>query len=122
MSDYVFCLSSPGRPGHVELLCAREDPRVERGEGFAMLRERGWPTLEWTLRVADRHASMRALERALRGVRLGEGVYACDPMEARGEAVALSTLRPPRQRARKRGRLAGLFLNGGPARPRLTAR
>ena len=117
MSDFIFCMSRPGRPGCIELATSREDPRVERGEGFAMLRERGWPTLEWTLPVVDRHLTMRALERELRSERLGTGLYACDPMEARGKAVALTTLRSARP-ARTRIRFARLFLNGTRSRRR----
>ena len=94
MPDYVSCISDPARPGRIELLASPDDPRLERGEGFAMLRERGWPTLEWTLPVVDRARTMQALADALRGCRLGTNGYACDPMTARGEAIALTTLRP----------------------------
>ena len=93
MPDYIACLSDPARPGRIELVASPDDPRLERGEGFALLRERGWPTVEWTLPVVDRDRTLRALTTALRGYGLGKGYFACDPMTARGEAIGLTTLR-----------------------------
>jgi len=94
MSEYVFCLSDPARPGHIELVTSRNDPRTEKTDGFEMIRARRWPDLEWTLRVVDGPMTMKALGKALRRDRIKGNVYTCDPMKARGEAVALTTLRP----------------------------
>ena len=93
MSDFISCLSNPARPGRIELIASRDDPRLERGEGFDMLRQRDWPTLEWTLPVVDRRRTLTALAHELRGAHLGGGFYSCPPMEARGKAIGLTTLR-----------------------------
>ncbi len=113
MSEYIACLSDPARPGQIELIASRTDPRLERGEGFAMLRERGWPTLEWTLPVVDRHVTMQALAKKLHGKRVGRSAcYTCPPMEARATAVGLTTLRQPPQRP---GLLSRMGLRRGAA-------
>ena len=95
MSDFIACLSDPTRPGQIELIATRHDPRLECGEGFDMLRQRGWPTLEWTLPVVDRNETLNALHRELRPMRAGKGFYTCAPMVARGEAITLTTRRAP---------------------------
>ncbi len=94
MSEFIACLSDPACPGRIELIASRHDPRLEAGEGFAMLRERGWPTIEWTLKVADRNATISALSQALSHAHCGNGYYTCHPMDARGKAIALTTQRP----------------------------
>ena len=98
MSEYIACLSDPARPGQIELIATRHDPRLEAGEGFDMLRQRGWPTLEWTLAVVDRVETMSALTSILRHTRVGNGFYACAPMDVRGEAINLITRRAPAPR------------------------
>lgn len=95
MSEFITCLSDPTRPGQIELIASRDDPRLERGEGFAMIRERGWPTIEWTLPVVDCTRTMQALAKELRHKRVGRSAsYNCHPMHARGKAITLTTLRP----------------------------
>jgi len=112
MSEYIACLSDPARPGQIELIACRHDPRLECGEGFDMLRQRGWPTLEWTLPVVDRAETMNALTSILRHMRVGNGFYTCAPMVARGEAIGLTTRRAPPPRP---GLLSRMGLRRGAA-------
>jgi hypothetical protein len=93
MSEFIACLSHPSRPGRIELIGARHDPRLERGEGFDLLRARGFPTLEWTLPVVDRKAALRSLNDTFAGSRCGEDTFNCQPMDMRSEAIRLTTLR-----------------------------
>jgi hypothetical protein len=105
MSEYIACVSYPARPGRIELIASCHDPRLEAGEGFAMLRARRWPKLEWTLPVVDRGQSLRALTAALAHADCGDGFFTCDPMDARSEAVSLTTLRPAPPQKTLLGRL-----------------
>jgi len=109
MSDYVFCLSDPEHPGRIEIVTSKNDPRMQKTDGFEMIRARHWPELEWTLPVVDRAMTMKALRKALRRARIKDDFYACDAMDARGEAIALTTVRPAPPRP---GLLARLGLRG----------
>lgn len=103
MSDYLFCISRPENEGIVEVMTARDDPRVESVSSIQMRRALGPHVLEWTLPVVDGNLSIVALRKALRRCRMRgkKEAYRCDPMMARGEAVTLTTLRakvPGRQK------------------------
>jgi len=54
--------------------------------------------------VVDRTLSGAALRKALAKCRdrREKGMFACDAMEARGEAIRLTTLRPPSGKNRKK--------------------
>ena len=95
MSDYLFCISRPNSPGIVEVMTTRDDPRLESASAIQLRRALGAHALEWTLPVVDGGLSIAALGKALRRCRVRgkKGVYRCDPMTARGEAVTLTTLR-----------------------------
>lgn len=103
MSDYLYCVSNPDRPDLIKIMSGRDDPRIDSRNPYRTQRKVGHYDLEWTLRVVNRTLSEAALNHALRRYRdrSFKGFYACDPMTARGEAVALTTIRPNDPRARK---------------------
>lgn len=83
MRDQIHCYSSPNAPGYV-LVNAGNDPRCPDD----------WER-EWSLNVHDMELSIDALGKKARGASWGEGYlrFRMAPMELRGIAVDLTTLR-----------------------------
>lgn len=105
MSDFLFCITRPHAPKTIEIHTSINDPRLDNYDALMMRRDLGEHRLEWTLPVIDRALSEAALRKALRPyrVRQDKACFTCAPMEARGEAVKLTTLRadPRTGRGRK---------------------
>ena len=103
MSDYLYCISRPEWPGLVEIHTSRDDPRRQSSEAVQRRRGLGEHYVEWTLPVVDRALTEAALLKVLRKHRdrKAKTMFACDPMEARGEAIKLTTLRPDMNKRRK---------------------
>lgn len=95
MSEYLFCIKRPENPDCIEICASIDDPREDSYAAMVRRRQMGQFSLEWTLPVVDRKLSEAALRKALRPHRHRSemGVFSCHPMEARGEAVRLTTLR-----------------------------
>jgi len=95
MSEYLFCITRSENPGCIEICTSIEDPREESFSAKMRRREMGHFKLEWTLPVIDRALSEAALRKALKPHRhrTEKQAFSCHPMEARGEAVRLTTLR-----------------------------
>jgi len=96
MSEYLFCITRSENPGWIEIHASIDDPREDSFAAKLCRREMGHFKLEWTLPVVNRTLSEAALRKALRSHRhrAEKQVFSCSSMEARGEAVRLTTLRP----------------------------
>ena len=103
MSEYLFCITRPENPDRIEICASRDDPREDSFAAKLRRREMGQFTLQWTLPVVDRTLSEAALRKALRSHRdrSDKQAFTCTPMEARGEAVRLTTLRADPRKRRK---------------------
>jgi len=100
MSEYLFCITRPENPDCIEICTSKDDPREDTFAAKLRRREMGQFKLEWTLPVVNKALSEAALRKTLNGHRhrkLRDG-FSCTPMEARGQAVRLTTLRPGRVR------------------------
>ncbi len=95
MSEYLFCITRRENSDCIEICASRDDPREDTFAAKLRRREMGQFTLQWTLPVVDRELSEAALRKALRSHRHRKvkGAFSCSPMEARGEAICLTTLR-----------------------------
>jgi len=100
MSEYLFCITRPNNPECIEICTSIDDPREDSFAAKLRRREMGQFNLEWTLPVVNRSLSEEALRKALKRHRHRKvaDAFSCDPMEARGEAVRLTTLRPAKVR------------------------
>ena len=111
MSEYLFCIRRPENPDCIEICTSIDDPRADSFEAKLRRREMGQFSLEWTLPVVNRSLSEAALRKILRSHRhrSQKGAFSCCPMEARGHAVRLTTLRPDEKKRKKPGLLRRLL-------------
>lgn len=111
MSEYLFCVTRRENPDCIEICASIDDPREDSYAAMIRRREMGQFKLEWTLPVVNRALSETALRKALREHRHRKvkNAFSCSPMEARGEAIRLTTLRPGKVRKRKPGLLRRLL-------------
>ncbi len=100
MSEYLYCITRSENPDCIEICASRDDPREDTFAAKMRRREMGQFLLHWTLPVVDMALSEAALRKALlpHRHRKVKHTYSCDPMEARGEAVRLTTLRARKTR------------------------
>ena len=103
MSDYLFCITRNENPDCIEICMSKDDPREDSFAAKLRRREMGQFTLEWTLPVVDGSLSEAALRKVLRRQthpKVKHG-FTCSAMDARGQAVRFTTLRPPAGRRKK---------------------